>query len=95
MLAAKGPQTSQQLAQATKLSAKIVREALFVLIHHNLVLWTSPKDDLGVQQQPTLFQLALDRVFLRLAYPAFLAQVNRRFGSEVSNLLSFHIIYIF
>lgn len=82
-LAAKGPLTSAQIGQATKLPARTVRESLFVLIHHNLVLWSSPKDELGVQQQPTVYQLALDKVILRLAYPGFIALAARRHGQEV------------
>jgi hypothetical protein len=84
-LASKGPLTSAQISQATKLPARTVRESLFVLIHHNLVLWTTPKDELGVQQQPTVYQLALDKAILRLAYTGFVAIAARRHGPEVSH----------
>lgn len=82
VLAAKGPLACGPITQLARLPPRQVREALFVLMQHNLVRWSRDDRDgiLAAVPAPVVYRLELEQVFLRLAYPVFTALVHAQHG---------------
>lgn len=75
------------IVQWSKQSSKHVREALFVLIQHNLVQYRpSGQDDDAPAAGAPLYRLDIDQVILRLAYPVFASLLEERFSTRVTAL---------
>ena len=72
------------LVQATGLSSKMVREALFVLIQHSLVLFNCTSNPNSVI---ALYRLDLDAILSRVAYGQVVARVGEKFSIEAADLL--------
>lgn len=72
------------LVQSTGLHSKVVREALFVLIQHSLVLHNSTSNPNSVL---TLYRLDTDAVLSRVAFGQVVARVAEKFSVEAADLL--------
>lgn len=84
MLATKGPLPLAAIVQATSplLNARTVKEALFVLIHHNLVQYR-PAVAMGDSiTQPVIYHLSRDRALLRLALPLLIRSIYIKYRGE-------------
>lgn len=68
------------LVNSTGLSGKLVREALFVLIQHSLVLFNT-------SITPVLYRLDVEAVILRIGYGQVVAQVSHEISTEAADLL--------
>lgn len=82
VLILKGALPLSTLVQLTGLSGKLVREALFVLIHHSLVLYShSPTSPV------TIYRLDTDAVLARIAYGQIVARIAEKVSLEAADLL--------
>lgn len=89
-LAARGPLPLPVLTQWSKVASRQVREALFILIHHNIVQYCHGEEG-GPSAGGTLYHINIDIAILRLAYPIFSMLVERRFALEVLNWTLFSL----
>lgn len=72
------------LVQSSGLSGKAVREALFVLIHHSIVAYsTNPTANSSI----TIYRLNLDAILERVAYGQVVARVAEKFSVKAADLL--------
>ena len=92
ILAAKGPLVSGQISQFTKLPAKQVRESLFVLVHHGLVMWSQTVSPVLGAPDVVTYHLQLDQVILRLAYPIFIRLAHSQLGQQVHLIRTYKCI---
>ena len=85
----KGPLPFGTVVQLTspRLAPRLVRESLFVLIQHNLIVFKSNEDDEDSSRAP-LYRLDLPAVFGRLAWPATAALLEQRLGHKVPKVFS-------
>lgn len=72
----------QVVVQSTKLSVRLAKEALFILIHHGLVRYRVTGDEDAVVR-PVVYRIDIDRVILRLAYPSFATIAEKYFSVKV------------
>jgi hypothetical protein len=77
----KGDSNIATLVQSTGLSGKMIREALFVLIHHSLVLYNS------TSSPSTLYRIDVDAILNRVAYGKIVAKVAEKVSVEAADLL--------
>ena len=77
----KGDSNIATLVQSTGLTGKMIREALFVLIHHSIVLYNP------TSSPSTLYRLDVDAILNRVAYGQVVAKVAENFSVEVADLL--------
>lgn len=77
----KGDSNIATLVQSTGLSGKTIREALFVLIHHSLVLYNSSASP------STIYRLDVDAILNRVAYGQIVAKVAEKVSIEAADLL--------
>lgn len=82
VLLLKGPSPLATLVQLTGLSGKLVREALFVLIHHSLVTYNQ-----NLNSAVTVYRLDTDAVLSRIAYGQIVAKVAAKVSVEAADLL--------
>ena len=72
------------LVQSTELSSKVVKEALFVLIQHSLVLYNCNSNPNSIL---ALYRLDTDAILSRVAFGQVVARVEEKFSIEAADLL--------
>lgn len=72
------------LVQSTGLSVKVVREALFVLIQHSLILYNCTSNPNSLI---SLYRLDMDAILSRVAFGQVVARVGEKFSVEAADLL--------
>jgi len=90
-----GATTLAELAKGVELPASQLRNALLVLVQHNIVKCISkPPGKLQVNREPSiLYEASLDAVFLRRWYPRMLMWVRERYGSDEELVLQELLAY--
>lgn len=80
VLLLKGDSNMVTLIQSTGLTGKVIREALFVLIHHSLVLYNCTTSS-------ALYRLDVEAILNCVAYGQVVAKVAEKFSVEAADLL--------
>lgn len=90
----RGPLNLASIVIFSKLTGRQVKEALLVLIHHNLVRYELREDStVSGTSAPVIYHLDIDAVILRLAYPYFACMAEEVLGDKVavkSHLFLYH-----
>eukprot|EP01135_Chromosphaera_perkinsii_P011925 Nk52_evm42s2531 gene=Nk52_evmTU42s2531 len=74
--------TMKGLLDGTKLKPVLLKEALFTLMHHNLVTFDESKP-----KEATKYEISLDEVLMRLRFSRFMTQVGEKIGVEARDVV--------
>lgn len=89
----RGPSPLSFLVHDTGLVVRLVKESLFVLIHHNLVQYRDiSNDDDASSFQGIVYRLDWMQLLIRLAFPSLIVKVRDEMGLEAAELLQ-QVIY--
>ncbi|KAI8380754.1 hypothetical protein BD560DRAFT_387024 [Blakeslea trispora] len=83
----KGRLTCQALARHTHSTLKLVREALLILIQHNIVRFTE------TIQEPTFYEIDANRVLIRLRMSRIMRVTEEHYGKTGSALCQLLFLY--
>lgn len=80
MLITKGASSIPNLVQWTGLNSKSVKEALIVLIHHNIVQFQTQSEK---GKDFVFYNLNMMSLMIRLRFPSIVIGANQRYGIMV------------